>query len=162
LIGNTTAENGRDNLLKLYKVLDDHIRQHPEDEARFPNFGRSKPLLAIGATKPLEEGPTFTAAYFHGADGLGNISQRRPDIVPHEVSESRPHPYLRLTDEPGVDIVLRLLKEREARTVTYIALAPLTTLALALQRDESIIDRIGRVVCMGSAEKVFDNCIDAL
>jgi inosine-uridine nucleoside N-ribohydrolase len=154
LPGNTDIDNGKTNILKLYKSLDEHIKQHPQDAARFPNFhSRTKPILAVNTTMTFEDDVPHTAAYYHGFDGLGNISERYPDILPHETSDSNSHPYLQLTNESAVDVVLKLLKERGAKSINYVALAPLTTLAFALQKDESVTDLIGRVICMGYVDK---------
>jgi inosine-uridine nucleoside N-ribohydrolase len=54
--------------------------------------------------------------------------------------------------------VLDLLREYPARSVTYIALGPLTDLAQMLRTDGACVrERIGRVVIMGGALDVPGN-----
>ncbi len=66
------------------------------------------------------------------------------------------HPQLHLTDRPGVDIAIDLIRSHPSRTITYIALGPLTTLAQIVRQDPELLhDRIGRVVCMGGYADPF-------
>jgi inosine-uridine nucleoside N-ribohydrolase len=68
------------------------------------------------------------------------------------------HPQLQLTDRPGVDIAIDLIRSYPARSITYIALGPLTTLAQIVRQDPGLLhNRIGRVVCMGGALDVPGN-----
>lgn len=54
------------NLLKIYQAVDRHLRVHPHDENRFPNFRQvNKTVLTRGADGPLEGG-IHSAKYFHG------------------------------------------------------------------------------------------------
>jgi hypothetical protein len=54
--------------------------------------------------------------------------------------------------------VLGLLREHAPRSVTYIALGPLTNLAQTLRSDGACVrERIGRVVIMGGALDVPGN-----
>lgn len=54
--------------------------------------------------------------------------------------------------------MLGLLREHAPRSVTYIALGPLTNLAQTLRTDgECVRERIGRVVIMGGALDVPGN-----
>ncbi|KAG6898127.1 hypothetical protein C0992_004843 [Termitomyces sp. T32_za158] len=71
---------------------------------------------------------------------------------------SEEHPYLRLSDKSGVDIVLELLHSYPSRSITYIALGPLTNLAHTIKKDGNLFRaNIGRVVCMGGALDVPGN-----
>jgi hypothetical protein len=92
-------------------------------------------------------------------DGLGDITERHPDLnVPLEEHGATSHPQLRITDQTGPAVVLDLVKSRPSRSVTYLALGPLTTLAqVMLAGGELIRDRIGRVVCLGGALDVPGN-----
>ena len=102
---------------------------------------------------PIYE-PSAHRAY---RDGLGDITSRHPDISIGDQSDV--HPYLEVTNRPGVDVALDILRERPPRSVTYIALGPLTNLALMMRKDSKlVIDRIGRIVCMGGALDVPGNC----
>ncbi|KAL5485095.1 hypothetical protein ACEPAI_7737 [Sanghuangporus weigelae] len=149
--GNTDVESSYDNVLKLYNVLAVHFDSFPEDKKRFPNFN-SRPFLARGASGPLE-GDLHSAQYFHGRDGLGDISKRYPDIQPGKGAE-----FLQISDTPGHELVIQLIASRPARSVTYIALGPLTNLALvARQRPDLCHGQLGRIVVMGGALDVPGN-----
>jgi len=68
------------------------------------------------------------------------------------------HPYLEISQSPAHKATLGLLREHAARSVTYIALGPLTNLAQMLRTDgASVRERIGRVVIMGGALDVPGN-----
>ena len=54
------------NILRVYEVLAKHLAEHPEEREKWPNFSpERKPILAMGAIKPLEGG-VHSAQYFHG------------------------------------------------------------------------------------------------
>jgi purine nucleosidase len=89
----------------------------------------------VGARAPLMR-TLQDAAWFHGADGLGDCGyapqrRRAPD------------------EEHAVDAILRLARENPG--LTLVTLGPLTNIALALARDASLVDAIGRCVVMGGA-----------
>ncbi|KAI8993054.1 nucleoside hydrolase [Trametes punicea] len=155
--GNTDARSSFLNILKIYEVLARHVRQIPEDASRFPGLTRQrKTIVALGADRPLE-GDLHSAQYFHGRDGLGDITRRHPDL---NVVDENPtyHPQLLFTSKSGVEVALDLIKAEPERTVSYIALGPLTNLAKLLRLDrEAIRTRIGRIVCMGGALDVPGN-----
>lgn len=68
------------------------------------------------------------------------------------------HPFLELSSKSGVDVSLDILRCQPSRSVTYIALGPLTSLALLMRADSELVtDRIGRVICMGGALDVPGN-----
>ncbi|KAI5123677.1 hypothetical protein M0805_001705 [Coniferiporia weirii] len=149
--GNTDVDSSYNNILKLYDTLARHFERFPADRARFPGFA-ARPFLARGAHAPLE-GELHSAQYFHGRDGLGDISTRYPDI---RTGDGLAH--VRPTDTPGHELALELLRKHARRTVTYIALGPLTNLALMLRRDRATCRaRVGGVVIMGGALDVPGN-----
>ena len=50
-------------------------------------------------------------------------------------------------DKPGAQVILDLIQSRTERSITYIALGPLTNLAIATRLNAPAIrDKIGRVV----------------
>ncbi|KAI0743470.1 nucleoside hydrolase [Daedaleopsis nitida] len=155
--GNTDACSSYTNILKIYKSVARHIEKHPDDASRFPNFSqKTKTILALGEDHPLE-GELHSAEYFHGRDGLGGLYGRHPDL---NVANESPtdHPQLQLTNRPGVEVALDLIKSTPERSITYIALGPLTNLAKVLRLDrDAVRNRIGRVVCMGGALDVPGN-----
>ncbi|KAJ8518201.1 hypothetical protein ONZ45_g4704 [Pleurotus djamor] len=151
------------NVLKTYQALSTHFERCPADRERFPNFDAAfKPILALGADAPLN-GEIHSAEYFHGRDGLGGITSRHPEL--NYAAPSSPnttalpsHPQLRLTDQSAVDVALDLIRSKPARSLTYVALGPLTNLALLMRSDrQSVVSRLDRVVCMGGALDVPGN-----
>lgn len=89
-------------------------------------------------------------------DGLGNIADLHPEISFGDQSDI--HPYLDIVNRPGVDVALDSLRSNPPRSITYIALGPLTNLALMMRKDSKLVtERIGRIVCMGGALDVPGN-----
>lgn len=89
-------------------------------------------------------------------DGLGDITSRHPEISIEVQSDI--HPYLEVTNRSGVDVALDILRSRPPRSVTYIALGPLTNLALMMRKDSKLVtERIGHIICMGGALDVPGN-----
>lgn len=63
-----------------------------------------------------------------------------------------------MTDKPGVEVAIDLILTYPARSITYIALGPLTNVAQILRSNPiALRDRIGRIVCMGGALDVPGN-----
>ena len=90
--------------------------------------------IYTGAAAPLQR-TLETAHWFHGVDGLGD----------HGYAPSH------RTAEPthAVDAILATALANPG--IEIITLGPLTNLALALQRDPTIVDKISRCVVMGGA-----------
>lgn len=155
--GNTDVHAAYDNIYKLYQAIGRHIALHPEDSARFPNFSSTvPPLLAVGPEGPLEGGRHF-AQYFHGRDGLSNISERHPDLNVDHGSSSLYYNF-QPVKESGVEVALRLLESRPDRSITYVVLGPMTNLAqLMRQHRQTVVDKIGRVIAMAGALDVPGN-----
>lgn len=155
--GNTDVHAAYDNIYKLYQAIGRHIALYPEDAARFPNFSPAvPPLLVVGPDGPLEGGRHF-AQYFHGRDGLSNISERHPDLNVDLGSSSFCHNF-QPVKESGVEVALRLLESRPDRSITYVVLGPMTNLAqLVRQHRQTVVDKIGRVIAMAGALDVPGN-----
>jgi inosine-uridine nucleoside N-ribohydrolase len=103
------------------------------------------PKTARGASAPLKRS-LITAGHVHGDDGLGNLDrfveaggQPRYPAVPHT---------LEMCD--GADLILEMA-DRFRNELIVVALAPLTNLALAVERDVSRLRRVGRIVIMGGS-----------
>lgn len=65
---------------------------------------------------------------------------------------------MNVTDKPGHEVVLDLLRSYPSRSINYIALGPLTNLALAAREDPTTLrDRVGRVIIMGGSLDVPGN-----
>ena len=87
-----------------------------------------------GAPAPLRR-VLEDAHWFHGRDGFGDHDYPAPARSAH--------------DEPAVEAICRLVHAEPG--LTLVTLGPLTNIALALARDPSIAERIGRCVVMGGA-----------
>ncbi|KAH8827938.1 Inosine/uridine-preferring nucleoside hydrolase domain-containing protein [Flagelloscypha sp. PMI_526] len=143
--GNTDLDASYANILKLFNAVG--------ASARFSEFTHSIPIIAKGSTGPVA-GELHSAVYFHGRDGLGEITTRYPS---HFLTIHNPA-QVRVTEEPAVDIAYSLIKEYPARSITWIALGPLTNLYHVVNRDSDLFrDKIGKVVIMGGALDVPGN-----
>ena len=92
-------------------------------------------------------------------DGLGGISERYPEFnINPPVKPWDHHSQLELTERSGVDVALDLIRSESSRSITYIALGPLTTLAQIVRLDAtSVKDRVGSIMIMGGALDVPGN-----
>ena len=90
--------------------------------------------VAAGADRPLV-GPQREASSWHGADGLGGA--RLPDSNRRALPDGVSYLIERLTAEPG--------------EMTLVCTAPLTNLALAVQRRPELAQLVDEVVLMGGA-----------
>ena len=146
------------NILKLYGVLDKHAKAGYAD--RFPAFHASsqRPVLIRGASGPLS-GSVHTAKYFHGEDGLGDITKRYSQQIPLPSAADLSHVLdIRSSDQPGYKTILELLEREEDGSIIYIALGPLTNLALTLREIETLFTRKVKLVSiMGGALDVPGN-----
>lgn len=162
------------NVFRLHKALSKQFDADPESRARYINLSSDrKIILAKGADFPLE-GELHSAQYFHGrwvqvmshrwhlftmnlSDGLGEASLRHPDLNV-DSQDSADYPWLDISDKPGVDVALDVINSEPARSITYIALGPLTSLAHLMRKHGAAVrDRLGQVICMGGALDVPGN-----
>lgn len=97
-------------------------------------FGRPDILLAKGAGRGLVGHPTFSELV-HGDDGVGNMGFPKAQVV-KPVAKS------------AAELTVELARAHPGE-VTYIALGPLTNLALALAIDPDLPSVLKRVVWMG-------------
>jgi hypothetical protein len=71
--GNTSLPKAVVNILKVYQVIDRHLKRYPHDAPRFPGFNLPRrTVLAAGAAGPLE-GELDLAEYFVG---IGRVLER--------------------------------------------------------------------------------------
>jgi purine nucleosidase len=90
--------------------------------------------VCAGAEKPLQR-KLVTAEWFHGRDGLGDHGYA---------------PGLQRADSRhAVDVIIESVLANPG--IEIVTLGPLTNLALAVTREPSIIEAIGRCVVMGGA-----------
>lgn len=92
------------------------------------------------------------------SDGIGGISERYPDFKV-DPDDANGYPGLEFSRKSGVQVALDVLNSEPARSVTYIALGPLTTLAhLARKHGDILKSKIGQVVSMGGNLDVPRKC----
>ncbi|TFK54312.1 nucleoside hydrolase [Heliocybe sulcata] len=156
--GNTDQEACYNNIFKLYQAVSRHLDRYPEDKARFPNFDpANKPFIVKGAARPWDT-EKHTAEYFHGRDGLGEITQRHPDLNVDDAESITEHPYLRISTEGHTAEILVALRALPARSLTYLVLGPLSSLQhLNHHYSAEFQNLVGRVICMGGALDVPGN-----
>lgn len=97
--------------------------------------GRSDVPVYRGAEAPLVKAPRL-AVEVHGDDGLGGV----------EIPESAAP----VEHDHAVAATLKLLRTAADR-VTWIAVGPLTNVALVLKLDPSVIEKVKRLVVMGGS-----------
>ena len=95
--------------------------------------GATTPVFA-GADRPMLR-KAVDATWFHGSDGMGGQHYPRPKLKPRK--------------QHAVDVIIDWA--RATADGTLVTLGPLTNIALAIQRDRSIVRRIRRCVVMGGA-----------
>lgn len=102
--------------------------------------GSSTPVF-VGASQPLAR-ELRTAQFVHGHDGMGDIGLdlrgRHPDVG------------------DAVEELIRAAHQYEG-ILELVTLGPLTNIALALQRDPSIANKIKRCVVMGAVADHIGN-----
>ena len=100
--------------------------------------------VAVGASDPL--GGTFAGGTVavHGADGVGGVRDRLlPAVLPEAAGAAG-------SDTDAADLLLSLSHEY-AGELHLIAIGPLTNLAIALERDPSLVKRVAGLAVMGGA-----------
>ncbi|CAE6459232.1 unnamed protein product [Rhizoctonia solani] len=143
--GNTDLEHAYTNVLKVYQLVLDHLERCPDDRSRFPNL-KSRTKLCAGATGPLS-GVPHLAEYFHGPDGLSDISTTHP-----EFNIRHPSILSEVIQESNVlaeDAIIELLMENPEDSVTVIAVGPLTNIARVWHKNPQALQRARRIVVMG-------------
>jgi pyrimidine-specific ribonucleoside hydrolase len=99
-------------------------------------FGRPEVPVCPGATRPLvRENPPYRP--IHGADGIGDVE------LPAADGEAR-------SAMPALAAFERVLEPAAPGSITVIALAPLTNIALLLATRPDLADRIGLLAVMGA------------
>ena len=97
--------------------------------------GRTDVPVAGGASSPLAQ-KLVTAEFFHGQNGLGNIEL--------------PVPSLKADPRFAPDMIIDLV-HKYPHQLTLVAVGPETNLALAIDKDPSIVGLVKQVVVMGGS-----------
>jgi purine nucleosidase len=97
--------------------------------------GRCDIPVAAGARQPLFQKLT-TAEFFHGQNGLGNVELP----VGRCVADAR----------FGPDLIIQMV-HASPHEITLVPVGPLTNIALAIEKDPSIVPLVKEVVLMGGS-----------
>ena len=92
--------------------------------------------VAAGAATPLVR-PQIVAAHIHGESGLDGV------VLPAPVRDLDPR--------HAIDLIIDMVMQNEPGTITLVPTGPLTNIALAMNKEPRIIERVKRVVLMGGA-----------
>ncbi len=106
---------------------------------------KNKPLIAKGADRPLKGKPVY-AYSVHGKDGLGGAQ------IDHKEGEDR----WQLFTGSAEEVILKMTR-RYPDEMILIATAPLTNLALALQKDREGMKKLKEITIMGGAVRTSGN-----
>ena len=106
---------------------------------------KSKPLIARGADRPLK-GKTVYAHSVHGKDGLGGAR------INCEGGKDAWQIFLGRAEELITKMACQYPDE-----MTLIATGPLTNLALALQRNRKVMEKLKEIAIMGGAVRIGGN-----
>lgn len=106
---------------------------------------KNKPLIAKGADRPLKGEPVY-AHSVHGKDGLGGAR------IDRRKGEDLWQPFTGRAEE-----LITKMARQHPDEMTLIATAPLTNLALALQRDKEGMRRLKGITIMGGAVRTGGN-----
>jgi inosine-uridine nucleoside N-ribohydrolase len=91
--------------------------------------------VAAGAHKPLFQ-KLVTAEFWHGKNGLANI-----ELPPSKC---------KLDPRFGPDLIIQLVKA-SPHEITLVPVGPLTNIALAVEKDPSIVPLVKEVILMGGS-----------
>jgi purine nucleosidase len=105
----------------------------------------NRPWVARGADRPLRGDPAH-AESLHGEDGLGGVQ-----ILPDEAGRC-----WQVFPGQAEELLIEMAR-RHPGEITLIATAPLTNLALALQKDTGAMGQFQEVVIMGGAVRTRGN-----
>jgi inosine-uridine nucleoside N-ribohydrolase len=173
--GNIDVQSCLRNVVAIFHVLENELefRKSKGMALGFEGITKFKPIVAIGASEPLQDITSESADYFHGPDGLAGVHSSHPQFSPDESWKhlfEKPPPDSMLsktaaqkTDgdlgttraftpslEPAHKEMLRVLREEPEGTVTIVAIGPLTNCALAAAEDPETFLRCKEVVAMGA------------
>ena len=96
--------------------------------------GRTDIKVFAGADRPLQR-TLVTAEHVHGKTGLDGLDLFEPSFP--------------LQDTHAVDFIVGSVMKEAPGTITLCPIGPLTNIALAIQKEPSIADRLKQIVLMG-------------
>lgn len=115
-------------------------------------FGATSVAVAKGAAIPSVQSPLPHAEKVHGADGIGNIYPgSSPDSAADtdiELTSSSRHASIERED--AADYIINAAKA-EPKTITLVAVGPLTNIAEAFRREPALPSLVKALVIMGGS-----------
>ncbi|WPG99018.1 Hypothetical protein R9X50_00182000 [Acrodontium crateriforme] len=165
--GNVEVQRCAQNVVTMFHQIEKEMawRKANGRSIGFETLCKTKPVVAIGAEKPLAD-QMLMADYFHGRDGIAGISETHPELSPAETWEQimasgndvlGKERLFTPSKVPAHQEILRILRENEPDTVTIVAVGPLTNMALAAAEDPETFLRAKEVVVMGGAINEIGN-----
>jgi inosine-uridine nucleoside N-ribohydrolase len=106
---------------------------------------QNKPLIAKGADQPLKGKPIY-AHSVHGKDGLGGA----------KIDRKEGQQWWQLFPGRADELIIEMARQYPDE-ITLIATAPLTNLALALQKNREGMEKLKEIVIMGGAVQTKGN-----
>jgi len=104
--------------------------------------GRSDVPVYAGCAQPMCR-DLLTAEKVHGKTGIDGV-----DIV--ELRHT-------LEEQHAVDFIVETLRAAEDNSVTFVPTGPLTNIAMAVEKDASILSKVDEIVLMGGAMREGGN-----
>ncbi|KAI4262077.1 MAG: hypothetical protein L6R42_002737 [Xanthoria sp. 1 TBL-2021] len=180
--GNVNVQDCLRNAVSMFHVIEKEMRwrkEHGRPEG-FEALKKSKPVIAVGADEPLG-GERMQAAYYHGADGLGDVHTSHPhhsspsetwqhlfdrpppDTVLSSTSTTKTNstsptsPLFTPSSSPSHLEILNILDREPPNTITLIAIGPLTTFATAAAHSPTIFLKAKSLLAMAGAISVPGN-----
>ncbi|PKY19192.1 nucleoside hydrolase [Rhizophagus irregularis] len=135
VFGNTKINHVTRNIITLFDVIDkeiEYLKSAPppnqidpqqwdkERKILLNRFEWSKPIVAIGADKPVKAVECF-GTYFHGSDGFGQIHTTHPHYAPENWENLKSDRYA-MSSRNAVDEILYQLQNNPPFTITIIGL----------------------------------------
>ncbi len=108
--------------------------------------GRTEIPVYMGADRPLKR-ELITAQEVHGGNGFEGY-----DL---------PEPTTKASEGFAPDRIVEIIMENEPNSITICAIAPLTNIALAMQKEPKIKQRLQEIVIMGGARSEGGNVTPA-
>lgn len=99
-------------------------------------FGRDDIPVAVGSEKPFKRPPNPPADFVHGKDGLGNTFEVEDIGSTHSLD--------------AADFIIETARKHQG-DVTLVCIAPLSNIAIALEREPELAHWVKEVVIMGGA-----------
>jgi inosine-uridine nucleoside N-ribohydrolase len=113
-----------------------HVKKCTRNALKILELMRREDIpVAEGAARPLKR-KLQKAEYVHGQDGLGDSKFSKPNI--------------KAINKKASDLIIEKI-QKNPKNITLGLLGPLTNIAVAIRKDQSIIEGIKEIVLMGGA-----------